>query len=394
MVRPQESPRSQDVTRAPLSDRVASLSLSRTRVAYYYASPDNSTFRYRVGNMVSLLNSGTAESGIGATFFTAFEEDDLATLGDYIDVLVVCRAQLNNRLARLIARMRACGVAVMYDLDDFVFDPDYAPMLIETFGIAPDSETNLARWFAYCARIGAALRLCDAVFVSGEVLGREVQRATGLGYSVLPNFLSEEQVRQSELIWSQKLEGDFRGDGRWHVGYFSGSPSHDRDFALVSDALALLLRDDPRVSVRLVGFLDVPPALAAFAGRVERLGLQDTVELQWLIGEVDVSIAPLQDNLFTRCKSDLKWFEPAAVGTVVVSSPAGGVGARIRDGVNGRIARSFEWRAVLSGLVEDMAACRTMATHARSEAVAECTPESQRARVERTLLDAAGARRP
>ena len=369
-----------------LQERIAVLSRARVGVAYFYEIPDNSTFRYRVANMVSTLNTATSESGMAAAWFTSGEIDQLASLAESVDVLVVCRARMSHRLGRLIAAMRARRVPVLYDVDDLVFDPDLAPLLMDTLAVDRESDEVVNYWFSYCARIGAAMRLCDTALVTSEALGREVARSSRLPYLVLPNFLNREQMDASERIWGQKLQSDFRGDGTWHLGYFSGSPSHTRDFGIAAAALARLLREDPRVALRLVGFLAPPSELMAFGPRVEQLPLQDTVPLQWLMGEVNLSLAPLQDNAFTACKSDLKWFEAAAAGTVTVASPAGGVGARIRDRVNGRLARSYEWYPVLRELIDDAPACRALPERARAEALAERAPESQLPRIRDALL--------
>ena len=370
----------------PFSERIARLARAPVAVAYFYEIPDNSTFRYRVGNMTATLNAATKDSGVAAAHFAGTEVDQLLQRADVVDILVICRARMSHRLGRLIAAMRARRVPVLYDVDDLVFDPDLAPLLMDTLAVDRESDEVVNYWFSYCARIGAAMRLCDAALVTSEALGREVARASRLPYLVLPNFLNRAQLDASEQIWGQKLQGDFRGDGTWHLGYFSGSPSHNRDFGIAAAALARLLREDPRVALRLVGFLAPPSELLPFGPRVEQLPLQDTVPLQWLIGEVNLSLAPLQDNAFTACKSDLKWFEAAAAGTVTVASPAGGVGARIRDRVNGRLARSYEWYPVLRELIDDAPACRGLAERARAEALAECAPESQLPRIREALL--------
>lgn len=87
--------------------------------------------------MIATINQESADSGMAATYFTGTEVDDLARLSGLVDVLVICRARFSHRLARLVARMRASGVPVLYDVDDLVFDPDYAPLLMETIGIPP-----------------------------------------------------------------------------------------------------------------------------------------------------------------------------------------------------------------------------------------------------------------
>ena len=371
-----------------LQERAAALAPAELRVAYFYENPDNSTFRYRVQNMIATINSATSDTGLAAAYFTGGEIDQLGQLAGSVDLLVICRARMSRQLARLVARMRARGVPLLYDVDDLVFDPGLAPLLMDTLGVDRDSEEVVNYWFSYCARIGAALQLCDGALVTGDALGRELARATGIPYKVLPNYLNSDQLAASEMIWAQKVAGDFQSSG-WHLGYFSGSPSHNRDFAMVSPALRCLLESDPQLGVRVVGHLDPGPALQGFGPRVELLPLQGTVELQWLIGEVNVCLAPLQLNRFTDCKSDLKWFEAAVAGTVVVASPAGGVGRRIRDGVNGRIARSYEWFDTLRELALDPGDYRRLAEAARAEALSECTPESQLPRIVAVLEAAA-----
>ena len=143
------------------------------------------------------------------------------------------------------------------------------------------------------------------------------------------------------------------------VGYFSGSPTHTRDFAIAAPALAHLLGTDPDVRVRVVGYLDETGPLRQFKDRVEILPHMNYLHLQRAIAEVEVNIAPLQENAFTNCKSELKFFEAAAVGTWTIASPTSTFRAAIDDGRSGRLARAHEWDAALAeavGLARDTSA--------------------------------------
>src|SRR4029077_3202618 len=103
----------------------------------------------------------------------------------------------------------------------------------------------------------------------------------------------------------------------------------------------------------------------------EVIPLQDYLNLQRVIAEVEINIAPLQDNLFTNCKSELKFFEAAAVGTWTVATPTFTFRRAIRDGVTGRLARSHEWDAALAeavSLVLDPARYAPIAEAAAAEA--------------------------
>ena len=67
------------------------------------------------------------------------------------------------------------------------------------------------------------------------------------------------------------------------------------------------------------------------------------MNLQLALANVDLNIAPLQDNVFTNCKSELKYFEAAAAGTVTIASPTYAFRNSIVDGVNGFFASPIDW---------------------------------------------------
>jgi hypothetical protein len=62
--------------------------------------------------------------------------------------------------------------------------------------------------------------------------------------------------------------------------------------------------------------------LATLKDRIEVVPLQDFINLQRSIVEVEIHIAPLQDNVFTNCKSDLKFFDAAICGILTLASGA------------------------------------------------------------------------
>ena len=101
------------------------------------------------------------------------------------------------------------------------------------------------------------------------------------------------------------------------------------------------------MSVRIVGYLDDLGALEPHRERVEFQKFMHYVELQRSIAEVEVNIAPLSHTAFNICKSDLKFFEAAAVGTWTVASHTPSLDDAIDDGVTGRLAKAHEWDGAL-----------------------------------------------
>ncbi len=368
----------------PFPDRYAQLRRGGTRIAYYYHRPDNSTFRYRCYNMAQVVNA--AMPGVSAAHFSMYDEPDLDRVVDAADILVVCRARYTDRLNRLVHRAKGLGRRVAFDVDDLVFDPDYAHLLLSTLGQDATDEA-WEHWFAHQARLGASLKLCDRVVVTNDYLADRVRAYADRDTRVVPNFLNREQLELSDRIAGAKRERGYARTDRVHIGYFSGTPTHARDFELIAPALARLLDRFPEMALRLVGFLEPPPCLARHLARIERLPLMDFVNLQRAIGATEINLVPLQDNAFTNCKSELKYFEAGAVGTVTVASPTFTYRAAITDGQNGYLARAHEWEHKLAGLIEGIGDVAPIAGQAYADSVARYAWTAQPPAIAAALLE-------
>ncbi|WP_261526198.1 glycosyltransferase [Burkholderia multivorans] len=115
----------------------------------------------------------------------------------------------------------------------------------------------------------------------------------------------------------------------------------------VSQTLARLLDRYSELRLTIVGYLEPGPYLQRHADRINRHSLQDFVNLQRLIASTEINIAPLIDNTFTNCKSELKYFEAAITGTLTVATPTYTFNEAIRDGRNGYLSKSHEWEEKL-----------------------------------------------
>jgi glycosyltransferase involved in cell wall biosynthesis len=241
----------------------------------------------------------------------------------------------------------------VYDVDDLVFNPAYVILVLDTLGLSTTDETTLDTWFASFARNGNLLRMCDQAIATNDFLaGRIEEFAPNVQTSIIPNFLNSEQQDLSSRLFSEKRRSGFLSDGRTHIGYFSGTPTHDRDFAIAAPALARIMDDDPRVVLRIAGFLNLDERLSRHRDRIEFHPLQDFLNLQRLVAEVEVNIAPLQHNLFTNCKSELKYFEAAITGSITVASPTFTFRRAISDGENSFLAASYEWDTKLQAAID------------------------------------------
>lgn len=360
----------------PLSHRLRQLSLGRRRVAYFYERPDNSTFRYRVYNMAQVLNEQPDE--VSASFFFLDDLSQQSQISELADLLVVCRTRYDARVAGLIAAFRSRGKRVLFDCDDLVFNPDYAHLLISTLDIDTRESRVWDDWFAYTSRLGATLRLCDGTISTNQYLADQMTAFSGLPARVVPNFLNREQLDISDRLFQAKKTQTPGNSGLVHLGYFSGSPSHNRDFAMVAPALEALLEEDNTLGVVVVGYLEPGPELKRFGARVTRFPFQDYVNLQRLIASVEYNLMPLQFNVFTNCKSELKYFDAAVVGSVSVASPTATYQAAISHGENGYLSQAHQWYAVLKQVLSERDRYASVAARARQHALGAYAWNEQR----------------
>lgn len=353
-----------------LEARFKMLLCGSRRIAYFYEEPNNSTFRYRAYNMVQVLNE-TPGSDVSAAYFFLTDLSQADDIADLADVLVICRSRYCHRVNDLILKFRRRRKRVFYDVDDLVFNPDYVHLIMTTLDQDADNSNIWDYWYAYTGRMGAALRLCDAAITTNPYLADQITAFSGLPVGMVPNFINREQYDFSDKIFQMKQSSGFKNDGPVHLGYFSGSPSHDLDFDMIVPALADLLDADSRLEVTLTGYIDIPAALSRFGGRIRRLPFSDYVNLQGLVGRVEFNLVPLQSNVFTHCKSELKYFEAAIAGTLTIASPTFTYAAAIRDGENGYMARAHQWGSVIQRAIQNIDQYEDMATVAFRDARAK-----------------------
>jgi hypothetical protein len=179
---------------------------------------------------------------------------------------------------------------VIFELDDLITD------------IPADNSTH--NWAQQCQpHIEEVLKKCVAITVSTEELGIKLSCYNEHVY-VLPNLIDL-------TLWRKQAP---RSCGPVVIGY-AGTMTHASDIALLEPVLERLSAKygnnvaftfmgcaTERLS-KLAGFQFIPFELSfeAYAKK-----LQDT--------PFDIMLAPLEDNVFNRCKSNIKWLEYSSCG--------------------------------------------------------------------------------
>lgn len=333
----------------PLAERIDRIRSRPHRIAWLMEAPDWGTFRYRAWNMAELLAARHPE--VGTAWFYADEIEQLAALAPLLRTLVIVRSRYTWAIDDLVSRVHRHGGEVVFDIDDLILDPAVIPVFLRTTGYDRDDEAAWTHWFGYAARLQATFRLADRAIASTAPLAAEMARIHPVRVDHLPNHLDPPQLAISERVWREKEAAGFAGDGAIHLGYFSGTRSHDRDLALATDALARLFDEMDDLRLVLVGDVEPTGPLLRHADRIMRVPRTDFVHLQAWMGAVELNLVPLQHDRFTVCKSPLKVFEAGAVGTPSIASPGSTAAAEVARSGAGWIAHGEDWEPVLRAAV-------------------------------------------
>jgi glycosyltransferase involved in cell wall biosynthesis len=340
-----------------LVERLGDLRAGTKRIGYVYEKAEPGTFRYRCYNMVQAINASSSDTSAG--YFFLYDLQSIDNLVSHLDVLVLVRVRYDSHVDRLVRQARLKGIPVLYDLDDHIFDLEATPLLVSSLNQGLSRYGRIEKWVGVVGRIRESLEIVDGVITTTEFLQSELRAALDVPVEVIPNFLNDEQWEYSE-----KLRGDGLQPDEPVIGYFSGSASHNRDYQIAADGLRAVLQHYPEASLRIAGYLDVPESLADFTHRIQRLPFMDFLGLQRAIAEVTLNLSPIQHNVFAHSKSELKYFEAAAVGVPTVASPAPIFTDTITHEANGYLADAADWPDVLLGALADEKSRKAVAKQA------------------------------
>jgi len=319
-----------------LPERLGMLKKGTIRIAYLAPKPEYGTFRYRCFNPVDAINRHSAELSASYFFYSDFETLD--NLSDYADVLVVSRCPMDAQLDRLYRRFRNAGKRIFFDIDDLVFDVNFATLVASNLGY-PLEKADLNNWTAFIASINEALKGADEVIATNEYLAQRIRDISDSPVNIVPNTFNKAQQLASDKARAS-VHTTHRG---LRLGYFSGSSSHSRDFDIVASQIMRFLEESPDSTLTIVGHLELPKEFAPLGERVTTKPFMDFLDMQSLVREIDLNIVPLQDSAFTWSKSELKYFEAALVETPTLASATPVFRNAIKHGVTGFLAHSTEW---------------------------------------------------
>jgi predicted O-linked N-acetylglucosamine transferase (SPINDLY family) len=223
------------------------------------------------------------------------------------DVLIFSRCMYEPDQQEIIKAFRKKGVKIIVDVDDHWMLPSYH------VGYKDYIKHNITN------RITEAMALADEVWATHEKLAAKV-RKYNLRVTIYPNAIDHlEQQWIPNPTASDKLR----------IGYVAGV-THERDLDLTTDAFRVA-HDTMNIQAVICGYNQRAKEIFEryyyfMSGRYE-IGT-DTRIIQELnqynygtfYDEMDVAIAPLEENTFNTMKSNLKIIEAGMKATPIIVS--------------------------------------------------------------------------
>lgn len=282
----------------------------------------------------------------------------------------------------LVRQVRRDQGRLLYSIDDNLLD-----LTAQGFNRPPFSTEKLMtmRYFA---------RAADGLIVTTDIL-RDRMRRLNDNIFVVPNALDER-------LWVTDPPGEktvAARNPRKVIGYM-GTPTHDADLMMVLQPLREILRKhEDRIELQLIGGFADGAVREAFAGLpCSVLDVGDNVAYpafaRWLRQAVnwDLAIAPLEENNFTRCKSDIKFLDYSVLGIAGIYSRGPVYGRTIQHLETGYLADNnpHSWAEALDLLVTNEALTRKIARNAREFTIATRTLQHSAPDWQQALLSVVG----
>ena len=256
------------------------------------------------------------------------------------DVIVLQRS--NPYSTEILKRAKKLGIKIIYETDDFLLDikkdnPSYNVMQKLKPGII------------------RAIDNADVITTSTTKIAEKFKKID----------------KDTEIIRNYQLNNvvspkPFKPNKTLKIGYF-GTFTHNQDLKLIESPIREIKKKYPNVEFEVVGISEREGDWFT-TKKLPYYPMSAPTFMKWLANEVDwdIGVAPLVDNDFNSCKSELKYIEYTALGIPTVASDIEGYREAITDGVNGFLAKdNYEWGAKLSRLIDDQSFRHGMVNNAR-----------------------------
>lgn len=285
-------------------------------------------------------------------------------------IIVFHRVLFTDSIARYVDRAKELNRTLIFETDDLVYDPQYLHLM--------DYYTKMNSFEKKLYEYGVGGELLADPFIkhcttTTTFLKRKLEEHNK------KVFLVTNKMSAEDVAWAEDLRGKkHKDDGTVHISYLSGTPSHNKDFATITNVLCRLLKDYPQVRLVLAGPLDTESELNAFESQIIRVPFAPRQEYFATVASMDINVAPLElGNAFCESKSELKFFESGLLGVPTVAVANETYRGAITDGTDGFVAATEDqWYEKLALLITNAEVRKNMADAALQTALTKYTTQN------------------
>lgn len=265
--------------------------------------------------------------------------------------LVVMQEMGSVEASNMAKFMRENNIPYVTEFDDFVLH------------VSPHNQAGYMAWNPSTLYLHRALEMTKqgvGIIVSTPALAREMFAYSNLVY-VVPNYLNKDK-------WD--IPAVRRTDGKIRIGWCGGN-AHADDLFMISKVLDKIVKEyKGKVIFETMGMTrqelagvfpleihnEVCPS-CGFEGELHHYPGESLEDYPIVLASKgwDIAVAPVIDNSFGNCKSDIKIKEYSAIGLPIVASPVKPYVGAAEDGAQISFATTFEeWYKALKDLIENV----------------------------------------
>ncbi len=278
---------------------------NKKNVIYVYDQLDFSTFRYRALNLLEIYKNYFTD--ITAHVFFLNEIPEIYKHKNKIDLLVLVRTSWTPEIENLVLELKNTKRKIIYDIDDLIIDEEHIRNVVRNDYQAKDNN-HITTLFGVILRKVWLMRLADYFITPNEFLGKKIQQYYQKRTYLIYNSLNKTQIDYANYLSNNKTEKE---NSIKYLAYFSGSSSHNADFASIKQVLLRILKERNDVHLLIGGFLQLDDVFNKYSERIVRVPFTNFVSQLNYINQCYINLIPLEDNEFNDCKSELKYFESA-----------------------------------------------------------------------------------
>ena len=248
----------------------------------------------------------------------------------------------------LIAECRRLNIKTLWDVDDLIFDEDVLKTSSTINSLEPAEKEGVINGAKLYRQ---AMLACNEGIASTSGLAKAMKEAGLETVYVVENALDDETLAAARSIEGRLKKQE---DGLIRIIYGSGTKTHNIDFLEAAPALANILKENPNVRFRIIGYLELPEYFDEVQSQIERIPFCNYTEYLTYLSECDISIAPLENFVFNDAKSNIKYLEASITKVASVCSPRAAFADVIVNGENGFLAdNEQQWHEAFDTLIQN-----------------------------------------